>query len=88
MKKKYADYLIKLAFLTLALFIVFDFSVVSGFFGKLFTVSKPVFFGVLFFMILSVPYDNREAAERTNPYPELPKKEAFQREVLTGIYSR
>ena len=57
MKKKYADYLIKLAFLALALFVVFDFSVVSGFFDKLFTVSKPVFFGVLFFMILSVPYD-------------------------------
>lgn len=57
MKKKYADYLIKLTFLTLALFIVFDFSVVSGLFGKLFSVSKPVFFGIVFFMILSVPYD-------------------------------
>ena len=57
MKKKYADYLIKLTFLTLALFIVFDFSVVSGLINKLFSVCKPVFFGVVFFMILSVPYD-------------------------------
>jgi len=57
MKKKYADYLIKLTFLTLALFIVFDFSVVSGLINKLFAVCKPVFFGVVFFMILSVPYD-------------------------------
>ncbi|MBO4540057.1 MAG: AI-2E family transporter [Clostridia bacterium] len=57
MKKKYADYLIKLAFLTLAIFFVFDFSVVSGWTSKLFSVCKPVFFGVLFFMILSVPFD-------------------------------
>lgn len=38
--------------------------------------------------ILSVPYDNRQAAERANLYPDLPRKEAYQREVLTGIYSR
>jgi len=57
MQKKYADYLIKLALLTLALFFVFDFSVVSGWTNKLFSVCRPVFFGVLFFMILSVPYD-------------------------------
>ena len=38
--------------------------------------------------ILSVPYDNREAAERANPYPDLPNREAYQREVRTGIYSR
>ena len=38
--------------------------------------------------ILSVPYDNRAAAERVNLCPELPKKEAYRKEVLTGIYSR
>ena len=39
-------------------------------------------------MILSVPYDNRKAVERADLYPDLPMKEAFQRELLTGIYSR
>jgi len=38
--------------------------------------------------ILSVPYDNRKAAEAIDLYPELPMKDAFRREVLTGIYSR
>ena len=38
--------------------------------------------------VLSVPYDNREAAERAELYPDLPQKDAYQREVLTGIYSR
>lgn len=38
--------------------------------------------------ILSVPYDNKKAAETADPYPDLPKKEAYQREVRTGIYSR
>ena len=38
--------------------------------------------------VLSVPYDNRKAAERAELYPDLPLKESFQREVLTGIYSR
>jgi hypothetical protein len=37
---------------------------------------------------LSVPYDNRKAAERAELYPDLPNKEAYQREVLTGEYSR
>ena len=44
--------------------------------------------GPLGITILSVPYDNRLAAETVDLYPELPKKESFQREVLTGIYSR
>ncbi len=38
--------------------------------------------------ILSVPYDNRKAAETAELYPELPLKESYQKEVLTGIYSR
>ncbi len=38
--------------------------------------------------ILSVPYDNRKAVERADLYPDLPMKEAFQRELLTGVYSR
>jgi predicted phosphodiesterase len=38
--------------------------------------------------ILSVPYDNKKAAERADLYPDLPRKESFQREVMTGIYSR
>ena len=38
--------------------------------------------------ILSVPYDNREAAARTELYPDLPMGEAFRNEVLTGVYSR
>ena len=37
---------------------------------------------------LSVPYDNHKAAERAELYPDLPNKEAYQREVLTGEYSR
>jgi hypothetical protein len=38
--------------------------------------------------VLSVPYDNRKAVERAELYPDLPMREAFQREVLTGVYSR
>ena len=38
--------------------------------------------------ILSVPFDNRKAAERADLFPDLPKKEAFQREMMTGEYSR
>ena len=38
--------------------------------------------------LLSVPYDNRKAAERADLYPDLPKKESYQKEVMTGIYSR
>ncbi len=56
-KKKYADYLIKLFFATLALFIVLNFTLLSAFFGKVFTVVRPVLFGVIFYMVLAVPYD-------------------------------
>ena len=44
--------------------------------------------GPLGITILSVPYDNREAAKVADSYPDLPLKEAFRKEVLTGIYSR
>ena len=44
--------------------------------------------GSLGITVLSVPYDNRKAAETADLYPGLPMKESFQREVLTGIYSR
>ena len=37
---------------------------------------------------LSVAYDNQAAAAAADRYPDLPLREAFQREVLTGIYSR
>ena len=32
--------------------------------------------------------DNRMAAEIADSYPELPKKEAYQNEVMKGVYSR
>ena len=38
--------------------------------------------------ILSIPYDNKKAAERAKECPGLPAGEAFQKEVLTGVYSR
>ena len=38
--------------------------------------------------VLSVPYDNRKAAERAALFPDLPLKESYQKEVLTGVYSR
>ena len=44
--------------------------------------------GPLGITILSVPYDNRKAAEIAGRYPDLPMKESFQREVITGQYSR
>lgn len=44
--------------------------------------------GALGITILSVPYDNQKAAETVDQYPDLPLKEAFRKEVLTGIYSR
>ena len=40
------------------------------------------------FEILSIPYDNQEAAKVAEKYPELPKLQAYQHEVLTGEYSR
>ena len=44
--------------------------------------------GPLRISILSVPYDNRKAAAIADLYPDLPRKEAYQNEVLTGVYSR
>lgn len=38
--------------------------------------------------ILSIPYDNREAADRADSYEKLPCKEAYKKEILTGVYSR
>ena len=38
--------------------------------------------------ILSIPYDNQLAAKIADDYPDLPNKEAYKKEVLTGIYSR
>ena len=38
--------------------------------------------------ILSIPYNNQEAADIAAQYPDLPNLEAYQKEVLTGIYSR
>ena len=44
--------------------------------------------GTLRMTILSVPYDNRKAAAIADQYPDLPKKEGYQKEVTMGIYSR
>ena len=38
--------------------------------------------------ILSVPYDNRKAAETADLYPDLPMKESYKNEVMSGVYSR
>lgn len=38
--------------------------------------------------IISIPYDNQLAAKIAGETPELPNYEAYQKEVLTGIYSR
>lgn len=37
---------------------------------------------------LGIPYNNQEAAAIAAQYPDLPNREAYQKEVLTGIYSR
>ena len=38
--------------------------------------------------ILSIPYDNQEAADAADIYPDFPMKENWKKEVLTGVYSR
>ena len=38
------------------------------------------------FNILSIPYDNKLAANRADEYPDMPDKEAYKNEVLTGVY--
>ena len=37
--------------------------------------------------ILSIPYDNRLAADIADRYP-LPNRDAYKKEVMTGVYSR
>jgi len=40
------------------------------------------------FQILSIPYDNQAAVKAVENYPDLPRKEAYINELLTGVYSR
>ncbi len=35
--------------------------------------------------ILSVPYDNRKAAEAADLYPDLPRKESYRKQILGGV---
>lgn len=44
--------------------------------------------GMLRMSILCIPYDNEAAADIARRDPELPFKEAYIHEVMTGIYSR
>lgn len=44
--------------------------------------------GVLLMSVISVPYDNEAAAEVARRDVHLPHREAYIREILTGIYSR
>lgn len=44
--------------------------------------------GPLLMTVLSVPYDTGEAVRRAEADPELPHKEAWIREITTGVYSR
>lgn len=38
--------------------------------------------------ILSIPYDNQATADVAEKYPDLPRMQVYQNEVLTGKYSR
>ncbi len=38
------------------------------------------------FQILSIPYNNQLAADKADEYPNLPNKEAYKKEILTGVY--
>ena len=40
------------------------------------------------FNILSIPYDNNLAVRIADEYPDLPGKEAYKNELLTGVYSQ
>ncbi len=40
------------------------------------------------FTTLSIPYDNQAAADVAEEYPDLPRKEAYRKEILTGVYGR
>ncbi len=44
--------------------------------------------GMLLMSVLSVPYDNEAAADAARRDAALPHREAYIREVLTGVYSR
>lgn len=44
--------------------------------------------GPLSFSILSIPYDNQAAADIARQDPNLPHRDAYINEVLTGYYSR
>lgn len=44
--------------------------------------------GPIHITVLSVPYDNQRAVQVCENYPEMPNKEAFCKEVMTGVYSR
>lgn len=50
--------------------------------------GRPTELSPIRFEILSIPYDNKEAANVAEKYPLLPKMQAYQNEVLTGEYSR
>lgn len=55
MKKNYADFFIKLAAVTVAAFIVFNFGRVSGFFGTVFNIVQPIMIGIVIALAMSVP---------------------------------
>ena len=38
------------------------------------------------FNVLSIPYDNQLAADIADKYPDLPDREAYKKELLTGVY--
>ena len=38
--------------------------------------------------ILSIPYDNQAAADVADRFRDLPNREAYKKELLTGVYSR
>lgn len=40
------------------------------------------------FTTLSIPYDNQLAMRIADEYPDLPRREAYKNELLTGVYSR
>lgn len=44
--------------------------------------------GPLMFTVLSVPYDNEEAARIAREDPDLPHTDSYITEILTGVYSR
>ena len=44
--------------------------------------------GPISFNVLSIPYDNALACQIADKYPDLPRKDAYKNEILTGVYSR